>query len=118
MIILIGCAVALVAGLLWLRHDDMSGVAFGLTSIGGLGLFLGLLFLLVGRLEVRGFMTEVESVRTSIAAARVNGENIENAALQVKVAEVNATLARAQYWNGTVFDLWYPDAIEAVEPVR
>jgi hypothetical protein len=66
------------------------------------------------RSEIQGF----ESVRQTIDRARLDGAEIESAAIQLKIAEQNAWLAKVKYWNTTVFGLWVPNEVDALEPMK
>lgn len=55
----------------------------------------------------------------AIEASRLGGTPIEAAAWRMQVAEQNAWLASAKYYNHTqLFDLWYPDEVDQVEPIK
>lgn len=47
-----------------------------------------------------------------------NNQIIENAAIQMDIAKQNRWLVRTQYWNNTIFDLWFPDQIEKLKPIQ
>lgn len=42
----------------------------------------------------------------------------EMATVGKDIAEWNAWLASAQYWNKTQWDLWWPDAVMSAKPIR
>lgn len=63
----------------------------------------------------------------TMKAARYNVETnevnesamIENAALTLKIVEINQWIAKAQYYNGKWYlDLFYPDSVENLKPLE
>ena len=81
-------------------------------------LFAALIYFPCERYEIRKFYIQIESVRETIAASRTTNTPIERAALVHVYAEMNGRLASYKYWNSTMFDIWIPDYIMDVEPIR
>ena len=65
---------------------------------------------------------EFEAVKQTVETARANNESnkLESAAFQLKIAEMNQWLAKAQYWNSLwiIEDGFIPDDVDKLEPVR
>ena len=103
----------------WSRYSD----GFEFAGVMGLivsGTFLvgALICLPCDRLGTYGKIKEFESVRSTIQEARAKQGSIEIAALTLEIAKCNQWLANTQYWNSTIFDWWYPDEVEALEPLK
>lgn len=114
--VLVLCLVIGLCVLKWGRWDwDVFGVIF--TIVGACGLLLAVISLPIQRMGIMAGIQRIEAVRASRVMVE-GASNFEVAAWRVKVAEVNADLAEAKYYNRTLFDIWYPDAIEAVEPIQ
>lgn len=122
MLILSGLIAMVAVGVVLVRFsDDWGGrnlAGIMLSSLAGAGLLVALIALSVERLSTHGGVVRLHSVRATLEAARARGESVENAAFQVKIAEANQWLASKQYWNGTAFDIWIPDAVDSLRPIR
>lgn len=118
MFILIILAALTVTGLVLAKRADsfsLSEGLFGITGIfAGVMLAIALVFLPIQRMDTMANLAGFRAIEQS----REGGTAIEAAAWRMKVAEANAWLASTQYWNGTPFDLWIPDAVESVEPIK
>ena len=123
MLIIIGFVIILIVGIFVLRSKrydiNRETVGIVLTVIGTIGLIVSLLTLPFSRMEVNSTIHKIEATQQTINRAREN-ENIklEKMAIQNKAAEMNQKLASTKYYNKTVFDLWIPDKIENVEPIK
>ena len=120
MLIPLALAAVVVAGVVWQKYADPYAAAPVIVTIFA-SVFLAVVLLTVpiGRLDTRSQILEFNSLRTTLEAARTRDPNsIENAAFQVKIADANQWLARKQYWNGTAFDIWIPDAVESLRPIQ
>lgn len=56
--------------------------------------------------------------RDVVEKARERETDIESAALQLKIMEANQWLASAQYWNAHLFDIYIPDDVISLKPIR
>lgn len=104
------------SGAVWGSGMDFAGDA--LVFFGGFFLVVAAIMLPLNHLGIKAEIQEYESVRQTAAMAREGGETWELAAYQQKVAEMNQWRAGIQYWNGTIFDIWVPDEVEDLEPIR
>lgn len=100
------------------EYDDRRFVGRMTQMLGGILLLLSLIGLIFHPLSVRSDLEEIKAVRSTVEVARADGETLEDAALQQKVADYNADLASYKYWNGTIMDWWIPDQVEQVKPIR
>lgn len=121
--LILGVLVAMLAAGIWLSNTgycdwrELAGIIF--TATGGIPLFIALLAFPVEYLGTRGQIVEFHSLRATLEAARIRDpKSIENAAFQVKIADANQWLASKQYWNRTHFDIWIPDAVDTLQPIR
>ena len=120
MIIFGACLIILIAGLIWgkLTCMDDGGPLAAIVAGAALSIIAGL-FLLIHSIETRGEIAEFEATRDTFNAARLNGDLLENAALQTKAIEANQWLASVQYYNGlALLDDFIPDAVDELEPIR
>ena len=80
------------------------------------------LFLVFWPVAYYGYVSNIQEYHATKASVEVSrGEEmseLERAALVHKIIEVNRWLARAQYWNQTVFDPFIPDEVMALEPIK
>ncbi len=71
----------------------------------------------ISRLETVDTMLRIEAIQQTA----INGREIdalEGAAFRLAISEANQTIASLKYWNSTVFDIWYPDSVEKLEPIK
>jgi len=84
----------------------------------------GLLFVSVALWPVNYYGVKAEIVayyelRDSIERARQDDmSELERAALTTRIIENNTQLQKAKYWNQTIFNVYYPDEIMELEPLR
>lgn len=121
MTILICLAVGMVLGAAVVYFADdcewcgVLGVVLALLC--GMGLLVAGIALLEEHHRTSAEIAAFHQVRASVEAARERGD-IESTALALKIIEVNSWLVKKQYWNGTCFDLWIPDEVDELEPIR
>ena len=105
----------------WLAVTEISN--FDRDWLGMLGLCVALLtgitlaIAFINPIVVGGQIAEYYSVRDSIAISR-NSNDIERAALIQKIIDTNKWLASNQYYNKHGFDIFIPDEIDKLEPLR
>lgn len=64
---------------------------------------------------------EFKATQETIVFARANTSisEYEKAALTHKIIDANKWLARTQYWaNMSIFDMFYPDEVNELKPIR
>ena len=85
-------------------------VMFIISSIG----------LVVGRIDNTSKIKGFNAVRETVMQARLNGINIENTALQLKIAEMNQWLMETKYLaNNFWVGIYYPTTeINKLEPIK
>lgn len=121
MIILLGLVVMLVIGIALLvcfedfTVGDVMGIIF--TAMGGILFLVAMIMFPVTHLGVNSEIQQFKSVELSITQARTKLD-IESAAIYVKIIDANKWLANKKYWNGTLFDIWIPDEIEDLKPLK
>lgn len=98
--------------------SDLGFLAFLLTTIGCILLVLCLITIPLNHMEVESNIARYEAIKQTAATARESGDGYEAAAFRMKVAYVNAEIASAKYYNNTVFDIWFPDAVEDLQPIQ
>ncbi|NIU82885.1 MAG: hypothetical protein GWN64_05240 [Candidatus Thorarchaeota archaeon] len=84
-------------------------------------LFAALIIMPIVYASELGCIEQFKSVESTVEVARLN-ENIsplELAALQHKIVESNAWLAKAQYWNSFPIISWYyPEKVMELHPIN
>lgn len=91
--------------------NELAGV------VGGVVLFSATLVLPISHAVIRSEIITFHSTRATLEAARTGSTPLELAAITSRVVEANAWLARQQYWNGTLFDIWIPDEVDELKPI-
>jgi len=103
------------------RWYGVSSWVVGLLVAPGI-LFGAVLFTLgVCRLEVNGEVREFLALKATVEAARQNEHisELELAALQQKIIEVNKWLASTQYYRRLFWtNVFYPPVVLELEPIR
>jgi len=100
------------------QHNDMP-FSMLFTMIIGLFLLIALGAVLFHPYSVRGEIAEYHAVENSIANARATDiTDIERAALTQKIIEANKWLAKVRYDNNTLWDIYIPDEVNDLEPLR
>lgn len=118
MFILILCIIGIIVPLIVNNHCQGSWVPimFILSLI--CGFLIGIILLNVS-IKINAEIVVFQSVEQSVTIARVNGESFENAALQLKIVEMNKWLANIQYYNRLFFlGDFIPNAVDDLEPIQ
>ena len=117
MIFLIVAVIVVLVGVVLYQYDRVeSGTVF--IIIGGFVLVLVLIFVFLNPLFVKGEIREFETIRRTVAVARETGNELEKAAIQHKIIDGNQWLAGLVYWNETVFDIFIPDEVMQLKPLK
>jgi hypothetical protein len=118
--LILGGLIILLGVGIWLERTSYKWDDWGWIIAIVAGIFLGSVLLVwlcsyAGEISnIIGFKSSVQTVENS----RIEElDPIERAAIQQKIIECNAWLARAQYWN-QYFDPMYPDEVMELEPIR
>jgi hypothetical protein len=98
-------------------------VVRGISWVTGVISFLIALFLLIGipirRYDVRHDIARLEAFRETVNNSRHRDlKDIERFAFLKEVAAWNEKLAGCKFDNQNDWDLWIPDEIENVEPIK
>ena len=81
-------------------------------------LVVGVFIKMINSIEVKAKIHEFEATRMTIERARLNGINLEDTAIQLKVIESNQWLANQQYYNSIILGWWVPDEIDDLKPIE
>ena len=117
MLIIIISGLCMIGGLVWCYLDAYSIGGPYLAVISGMVLTICLIFLVTNPIMVNANIEEYKSIKNTIQIDRGN-DNIENAALKMKIIDANRWLAKTQYYNTTMLGLWIPDEIEELEFIK
>ncbi len=119
MSIIILLAVGLLIGICWVKVDEWT--TMGLVLALACGIFL-LVALIAGPMNYYSTLSEINqyhATKATIDSARGRDvDSIEQAALIQKIIETNKWLADAQYWNKTMFDVFIPDEVMRLKPLK
>lgn len=110
LLVVIGGIIAIVTNV-----EDIGEVIFYLNIV---LLMLLILFVPISRLNVNAGIQQFNSVKATIDSSRLKSLDYETAALVIKIAEQNQWMVKVQYLNKTIFDIWIPDAVENLQPIR
>lgn len=121
MLILITLAAIAVIGAVLFLNDEFSvlgtlGSIVGFIS--GILLVMAITVLPFNHMGVESKIAEFHEIRATAERMRAGENTWEAAAYQTKVADANQWLRGTQYYNGTVFDIWIPDQVMALDPIR
>lgn len=119
MILIISCVVLLIVGTIILvgSYDyEELGIAISAFSIFWLLIFLIMLpiYYYGVESEIRGYESTIESIEN----AREADKDFENAAIQQKIIDANKWLSEQQYWNESIWDIYTPDEIMELKPIK
>jgi len=118
MIIFITAVVVILIGILFLNYFEWEFFGGLLIMIGGMVLCIVLIAGYLVPLETRGEIVRFEATRQTIKIARETGNELEKAAVQHKIIECNNWLASKVYWNQTIFDIFIPDEVMQLKPLK
>jgi uncharacterized membrane protein len=118
MIIILVLVAIIFAGILWARMSYYSEGGAIIAFIAGILLLMVLIILPIEYHSTMSAIDKYNATELTIENARENGVDIENAALQQKIIDINQWLAGKKYWNETMFDIFIPDEVMDLEPLR
>lgn len=82
-----------------------------------LGIFL--MFWLACYAKNLSYIQQFKATKNTIEVQRkADIDPLERAKLTEEIIEMNSWLAKAQYWNGTMFGQAVPDAVMLLEPIE
>lgn len=123
MILLIIFVLLFIGSLVWwkIQHDNGNFMPSGaiLASGFGTGLFTILFLIFLNPYIVRSEIAEFNATKQTIADVRIAEiSDIERAALTQKIIEANKWLAKTQCNNKNLVDIFIPDEIDELEPLK
>jgi len=124
MLILISLIVALIIGIVLyvVGEDSCIDVIHGLGAVLGIVasilLVIAILAFPVKRYGINAQIQAYHFTISTLDTARANGTDLEAAAIQHKFIELYWVLAKVQYYNTTIFDIWIPDEVMDLEPIK
>ena len=95
---------------------ELLGMFASVLGIGGLA--IALLAIPLEHMSVESEIAKFHETRAVAERMRDKGATWESAAFQTKIADMNGWMREMQYYNGTVFDLWIPDQVDELEPIK
>lgn len=119
--ILIFIGLILLCGLgIYMHQKDEWEMGWAITSIiTGMVLFVALIMLPISYYNDMSKIKQYNSAEATIQEARTkNISDIERAALTTKIIDENQWLANEQYWNKTIFDLYIPNEVMKLQPLK
>jgi len=118
MIILIILVIVFGVGILLVRFDVFDILGEVLSILGGMSLVVALIFVYLSPFMIHANIVRFEATRQTIKMARETGNDLEKAAIQHKIIEYNSWLASKVYWNETIFDIFIPDEVMQLKPLK
>jgi hypothetical protein len=100
-----------------LSHGALGFIGVGCAIFGLMGLLCLAITIPAQRMDANSFELELASVQQTLTTAREKNDNLEMAAIQIKVASLNQELVSYQYY-ARLFPLWYPANIQDVKPIH
>jgi hypothetical protein len=92
-----------------------------MVVIAGICLLICTIEISTREIEAQGHIVKIEAVRETFGRARTDKSMypIENAAIQLKIAETNEWIASAQFWASHPLTNWFwSKKITAIKPIR
>ncbi len=121
MLILLSLIALIILGYVVLKHTDygdlLEFLSMALIVAASFIFIMALIFIPLERMSTHSNIEQYYIVKQTVENARLT-DNIENAALQLKIIETNQWIINKQYWNGTVFNLWIPNEVDNLELLK
>jgi hypothetical protein len=82
-------------------------------------LLVSLVLLPIKQSSIRSEIAEFLATKNSVESARLD-KNLayESIMITKEIIEANKWLAKRQYWNETLFDIWIPDKVMELKPIK
>ena len=116
--ILIILAICAVIGIPFWNNLKYDWISFLLTVVCGGMFIVGIIMLPINRLNVNSEIIKFQTTENTIKLARENNNELEKAAIQSNIIEKNNWLASIQYYNQSIFDIWIPDEVMNLKPLK
>jgi hypothetical protein len=116
-LVLVGMTVASYFILKTAQSDAIEFVGCSTMVISGILLLMSIIALPVSHMTVMAEIGKFKAVQETVINTRATG-NMEQAALNIKIAEANSWLAETKYYRTTIFRDFVPSEIETLEPIR
>jgi hypothetical protein len=69
--------------------------------------------------SIRSEIAEFLATKNSVESARLDKDlAYESIMITKEIIEANKWLAKRQYWNETLFDIWIPDKVMELKPIK
>ena len=117
-LILLAIFVAINIWLVKITDSDWRVLFMVFAIIGGFVLIVSLAGLPIDYYGTKVEIEQFNALKSTIEKSRDQGRTIENAAFMMKIASANQWLAKKQYWNNTIFDIYIPDEVEKLKPLE
>lgn len=114
--ILIALVVIAVASAVWSKITDDTLPVFLLLASIIVGVFVSVT-IPIYRSDAYDHIAQRDALQATYDSARSHSD-YEMVSMAGKVADYNAWLASAQYWNHTQWHWWWPDAVNHVKPIQ
>ena len=93
------------------------GVFLFVGLVSAVALLTSLILIPICRIHAGAKIATIEATREAVAVVRQN-DNLEQAAVHIPINEANKEIALMQHWNRNGFDLYWPDEVDQLEPLR
>ncbi|MBS1771131.1 MAG: hypothetical protein JSS77_15890 [Acidobacteria bacterium] len=118
MIYLLASIVLAIACVLWEEsHGDDSPFPLVVGVPSALAAVVLIVSIAMARADAYDHLAQRDALQATYNELRSH-PSYEMATVGRDIAEWNAWLASAQYWNKTQWDFWWPDAVMSAKPIR
>lgn len=101
--------------IIWKTNSCFGGI---LTVASGFTLLGVIIALPICHFETKADISSFMAIQTTIEQARRDNASLEIVAIQHKIVECNEWLARKKYYNSSILNLWVPNEINELEPIK
>lgn len=116
-IIILGLSITVKSKSKW--DSDLYMFSYLIVVITGLVSSILLISIFISRAETFEGIAQFESIRDTFEASRSNkSENIERFSRLDEIIQANKWLAGKKYMNETSWDLWVPDEVSSIKPIK
>jgi hypothetical protein len=121
MILLTLFALLFIAGLLvWKLSWEYEGFGVGLTLVGAMLLFFGILFVIVSVTDPT--VANHTRITEYLAIVDARGDKLlsreSRMLLADEISKINNAVVGAKSYNDTLLDIWFSDELAELEPIR
>ncbi|MEQ6355114.1 hypothetical protein ABNX05_10845 [Lysinibacillus sp. M3] len=108
--------------LVWFKLNDNEFIAITgviISAFSGIACLVAVSVLFISHLMADSNINNYNELKRTIDVVRSNEvSELERATITEKIIEINQEIASNNYWNETVFDIFIPDKLTKLEPLK